>query len=216
MTKTPMITPFGRAGYSNLIRPSFKFQKQRGEFSVQLILSPEEAAPLIETLDALYEDAYAQNLAEIQKDKPKIAEIKRADKPYRNLQDPDTGETLEDIRFSFRLKFRRIGKDENGVERVFGENRPKYEDAKKQPMRQFVPKPFYTAALGSGLSLLLVGVQVKDFVAIGEVDTGFDEIEDGYIESAGTTASDPVEVTHAPAEPVVTGGAEISDEEAEW
>src|SRR5262245_62074023 len=89
-----LTTPFGRAGYCNLIRPSFKFAKEAGKFRATLVLSPEDAAPLIEQLDALYEQAYQENLDSInaeRKAKGKVAltEIKRADKPYKNVEDPD-------------------------------------------------------------------------------------------------------------------------------
>ena len=224
-TKTKqLVSPFGRAGFCRLIRPNFKFQPEAGEFNARLILSPEDAGPFIEQLDALYEAAYQKNLAEIQAKKPGVREIKRADKPYKQLEDPDTGEKLPDFQFNFRLKFKRIGKNEQGVKEVYGTQRPIVVDSKGQPVREeigsgstirvsFIPNPFYTAALGSGLSMRLVGVQVKELVQIGLEKPEFGEV-DGY-EAPQGTASDPIETMHAGADaPIVTdnddGGEEWS------
>jgi hypothetical protein len=223
MKKTKIQTPFGRAGFCRLIRPSFKFKKG-GEFNAQIILSPEDAAPLIEKLDALYEEAYQENLeAERAKRKQPKLEIDRAKKPYRNMIDEDTGEPLPEILFNARMAFRRLGQDENGVERVFSEARPQVQDSRLNPVRQevgagstirlqFLVNGFYTAALGSGLSLQLVGVQVKHLVPVGSVEADFEELEDGFVE---TLASDVVEVTHAPEEPVVTESSETPSG-SEW
>ena len=210
-TRVQLLTPFGRAGFCSLGRPNFKFQTEAGEFSARVILTPEAAAPIIAQLDELYEQAYQTNLAEVQKDKPKITEIKRADKPYKNVEDPDTGEKLPDIQINARLKFKVIGKNEAGQKEVFRTQRPLVVDAKKNPIRteigagsiiriSFMAGSFYTPTLGSGLSLKLVGVQVQKLVGLGMADPNFDEVE-GYEEP--TTASSPVEVIHAP-----TPGAE--------
>lgn len=213
-----LMTPFGRAGFCALARPSYKFQPEAGEFSVRIILTPEEAAPLIEELDRLYEQAYQENLAAVRAEKPKVTEIKRADKPYKNVEDPDTGEKLPDIQINFRMKHKLIGKDENGNKTVFRVQKPIVVDSKKQPVRQEVGsgsiiRVSFTAGgfntmVGSGLSLRLIGVQVKELVQIGSRDPGFDEIA-GFEET--TTASDPVETTHAPDEPVSPADAEEGD-----
>lgn len=202
-----ILTPWGRAGFCSVIRPNFKFKPEEGEFSCRLIFTPEEAAPLIAQLDELYEQAYADNLAAVQAEKPRVTEIKRADKPYKNVEDPDTGEKLPEFQVNARLKYKRIGKDENGKKVVFGTQRPIAVDAKKQPLRQevgsgstvrmsFLAGGFFTAALGSGLSLKLIGVQVKELVQVGLADPNFDEV-DGF-EETQVTAGDPVETIHAP------------------
>ena len=221
-TKTKqLVTPFGRAGFCRLIRPNFKFQPEAGEFNARLILPPDQAAPLIAQLDALYEAAYAKNLAEVQAKKPGVREIKRADKPYRQVEDPDTGEKLPDFQFNFRLKFKRIGKNEQGVKEVYGTQRPIVVDSKGQPVREeigagstirvsFLPMGFYTAALGSGLSTRLVGVQVKELVQIGLEKPEFDEVE-GY-EAPQSTASDPVETIHDGADAPIAA----DNDDAEW
>lgn len=206
-----LVTPFGRAGYCSLARPNFRFQKEAGEFSARVILSPDEAAPLIEQLDDLYEAAYAENLATVNaeraaKNKVPLTEIKRADKPYKHVEDPDTGETLPDFQINARLKFRRLGKDEKtGKQVVYGEQRPIVVDSKQQPVRQevgsgsvirisFIPNGFFTAALGSGLSLRLIGVQVKELVQVGLAKPDFDDV-DGFVADQ-VTAGDPVETIH--------------------
>jgi len=224
--KRQLVTPFGRAGYCSLVRPSFKFAPEEGKFSARLILDAETAAPFVEQLDALYEAAYQENLAtqnaeRAAKNKAPLKEIKRADKPYKNVEDPDTGETLPDFQFNFGLKFRRMGKNpDTGVKEVFGTQRPIVVDSKGQPVRQeigqgstirvsFIPGGFFTAALGSGLSLKLIGVQVKELVQVGLENPDFDEVE-GY-EAPQTKASDPVEHTEAP-----SGATGSVDEDAEW
>lgn len=203
---TDIITPWGRAAWCSLQRPSYKFKPREGEFSARIVL-PEgpETTALIAQLEALYDKAYADNLAEAQREKPKIASIKRADKPYKRPQDPDTGEELPGYQLNSRLKYRHYGVDEHGVEVILFTKRVSVQDSKKQPVRQEVGSgsiirlalsvgSFYTA-IGSGISLKLVGVQVKELVPLGQRDPGFDEVEGGFEEA---TASDPVEVTHEP------------------
>ncbi len=227
MTKTKkstqLVTAFGRAGWCNLIRPNYKFKPEAGEFAAKVILTPEAAAPTLQILDELYERAYAENLAEVQKEKSAIKEIKRADKPYRNVEDPDTGQPLADFQIQARLKYKIIGKDDTGRPTVFRVQKPIVVDSKNNPILQeigmgsvirmsFIARGFYTN-IGSGLTLQLLGVQVKEFIPLGMADPDFDDV-DGY---ETTLASDPVEtmadeseteVSNAPQTPDLSTGAE--------
>jgi len=227
---TQIVTPFGRASWCALARPSDKF-KADGEYSARVLLAPgPDTDVLIQQLDELYESAYQENLAEVQKDKPRIQEIKRADKPYKQQEDPDTGEKLPGFAVQARMgaivRGKSPGKDAKGNvllgEKLY-DRRPQVVDSKNRPVRQEIgagsvirlaidANPFFTAALGSGISLRLIGVQVKELVQIGMREAGFDEVE-GF-EAPQNTASDPVETVHQPEAPVVGDSAQSS--ETEW
>lgn len=221
---TAIVTPFGRAAYCALSRPSDKF-KADGEYSARILLDdgPETQA-LIAQLDNLYEAAYQTNLAEVQKDKPKVQEIKRADKPYRRQEDPDTGEQLPGFQLNGRVGA--IVRGKKGADGQPGpklyDRRPQVVDAKKQPVRQEIgsgsiirlsldANPFYTAALGSGLSMRLIGVQVKELVPVGMRDAGFGET-DGF----ESKASDPVETIHDQRDEITATEPTAGDVPAEW
>lgn len=218
--KIKLTTPFGIAGYCALIRPSTKFNPD-GDYSARIIL-PEgpDTDAFIAELDALYEEAYQRNLAEAKADKPKLTDIKRADKPYKRPVDDDTGEELTGWQLNSRLKA--IRRDKNGT--IVGESSPTTVDSKNKSVHQevgsgsvirvqFMPQGFFTAALGSGLTLRLVGVQVKDLVPVGGAKAEFEELPDGFVETV--KASDPVEVIHAP-ESGDALTAEGSPAEVDW
>jgi hypothetical protein len=224
---TKILTPFGRAAWCSLSRPSDKF-KADGEYSARILLDPgPETDALIKQLDDLYEAAYQDNLHDVQKDKPKVQEIKRADKPYKHQEDPDTGEQLPGYTINSRLSAIVRGKkkgDGSPGEKLY-DRRPAVVDSKNQPIRQEIgagsiirlsvdASPFFTAALGSGLSLRLIGVQVKELVPIGMREAGFDDVE-GF-EAPQNTASDPAETTHAPTENAAPADASTGDVAAEW
>jgi len=224
---TQIVTPFGRAAWCSLSRPSDKF-KADGEYSARVLLddSPETQA-LIEQLDALYEKAYQDNLAEVRRDKPKVEVIKRADKPYKRQEDPDTGAELPGYSINARMGAIVRGKKGPGGEpgpKLY-DRRPQVVDAKNQPVRQEVgagsvirlsvdANPFFTAALGSGLSLRLIGVQVKELVPVGMRDAGFDDVE-GF-EAPQSTASDPVETIHQPGDAEAAPEPQPGDVPSDW
>lgn len=227
MTKSKRVkltTPFGRAGFCALIRPSVKFNPD-GDYNAKVVLpdGPETDA-LIATLDALYEKAYKDNLAEARIEKPKLVDIKRADKPFRRPIDEDTGEALPGWVLNSRLTA--IYRDKQG--RITSESKPVTVDSQNNPVThdvgagstirvQFLASGFYVPALGSGLSLKLVGVQVKDLVPLGSAKAEFDALPDGFVETA--KAHDPVEVMHAPADslaPPDSAVAVAGDENVDW
>lgn len=227
MARDPKLTtPFGTAGFCSLHRPSTKYNSD-GQYSAQILL-PEgaEADAFIDQLETLYEAAYQANLDEAQaeldakakkagKESRKLDSIKRADKPYRRQVDPDTDEPLPGWVVTARLNATvRDGKDGP----VLYHRKPVIVDSKNKPVTQpvgsgstirmqFTAGPFNTAAVGSGLSLKLIGVQVQDLAAMGVGKTDFDAV-DGFEERV--TASDPI---MAPvAEPESTPG----DVPVEW
>lgn len=222
-----LTTPFGTAGYCSLHRPSTKF-KADGEYSAQVIL-PEgpDTDAFIADLEAKYEAAYTANLAEAQaemdakaskagKEARKLESIKRADKPYRRPVDPDTGEPQPGWVVTARLgAIVRDGKDGP----VLYTRKPIIVDSKNHPMTQpvgsgstirmqFTAGAFFTGAVGSGLSLRLIGVQVKELAAMGVGKAEFDDV-DGFEENV-IKASDPVETIHAPTESIA------GEQPSEW
>jgi len=201
-------TPFGRVVFSFLQRASYKFKKDTGSFSVRVNLDDDaETAALIETLEAAYQESIESALAELQKRMPKATReaLKLADKCYRRVLDPDTGAELPLWQLTASLPHRVIG-EEAGKKVVLRTQQPMILDAKNKPMREELGagsivrvaadiNPWSTA-IGTGISLRLVGVQVKEYVAPGAGDPGFGEI-DGY-EVSQAKASDPVEIISAP------------------
>jgi len=229
--ETKLTTPFGTAGWCSLIRPNTKF-KEDGEYSAQVILaeSPETDA-FIQTLDGMYEEAQVAALVAAQAELDSKAakagkqakqltadDIKRADRPYRRPVDPDTSEPLPGWVVNARLgAVVRDGK--NGP--VLYTRKPVIVDSANKPVRQpvgsgstiriqFTAGQFYTAAVGAGLSLRLVGVQVKELAAMGVGKAEFGEV-DGFVEESQSLASDPVETTHAP-----ETEATSADAQQEW
>jgi len=232
--KTELVTPFGRAAWCALARPSTTF-KADGEYSARILLEPgPETDAFIAQLDQLYEDAYRENLATVQKDRPKIESIKRADKPYKHQEDPDTGETMPGFQLNARLgavvRGKSPGNDADGNS-IPGPKlytrQPQVKDAKNQAI---VPtpeigggsiirlaidaEPFFTASIGSGVSLRLMGVQIQKLIPLGVRDTQFGEV-DGY-EANAVTASDPVETMHAPATDVPNNDSAEGDVPTAW
>lgn len=208
---TKIITPFGSLLFGNLARPSFRFQKDAGEFAVKIHLdeSPETAA-LIGTLDELYDKAAADAVASILADKPKsdvtVDTIKRADRPYKAATDPDTGEPMPGYIVGARLKYKVIRKAEGQKPETLYTRRPIVQDSKCHPVREEVGRgsvvraqveasTFYTSGIGAGVSLKLVGVQIRDFVAPGVGRAEFGEV-DGF-EVSESKFSDPVGEIHA-------------------
>ena len=222
--QTKLTTPFGRAAFCALLKPSTKFNPD-GDYNAKVIL-PEgsETDALIATLDAIYEAAYQTELAAQRIDKPKLTDIKRGDKPFKRPVDEDTGEAMPGYVINSRLK--RIHRNKAGE--ITRENpAPTVVDSKGSLMRlapgqgsiiriQFLARGFFNPAKGLGVQLQLVGVQVKEFVPIGSVKAEFEELPDGFVETA--KASDPVEVMHAPEQGQGTLEAVVQadDQDTDW
>lgn len=220
-------TPFGRIVFSFLQRASYKFKKDAGSFSVRINLDDTaETALLIDKLDAAYEASIESALLELQKKMPKAERgaLKLADKPYRRPLDPDTGAELPLWQLTASLPHRIIG-EEAGQKVVLRKQQPMILDAKNKPIREELGAGSvvrvaadinpWSSPIGVGISLRLVGVQVKEYMAPGAGDPGFGEV-DGF-EANSLKASDPVEVIHSPdvtdghAAPVTDGGTK-----SEW
>lgn len=201
---TKITTPFGVAGFSCLIRPSTKFNED-GEFNAKVILDdgPETAA-FIAQLKTLYEQAHEANRIKLQAEADaKAAEagkkavpvrLKIAEPPFKRMTDDDTGEELP--KWSVNARMKATIRDKN--KKIIGHRSPMVVDSKNNPVHsevgsgsiirfQATALPFFTAALGSGLQLKLIGVQVKELVQPGGGRTDFDEV-DGFVETAQAPA----------------------------
>lgn len=190
-------TPKGVASWPRLHEPDTKF-KDEGEYSIKLRLSGSAAAELVAVLEAAADESYEaakKQIAEAkakEKNPKRRAEIKeRADVPYKELYEND--EPTGEYEFNFKMKA-------SGVSKKTGKpwtRKPAVFNAKGKPMSDeekakvgggsvvkvaYEITPFYTAALGAGVSLRLEAVQVlelKSFQARDASAFGFGE-EEGY------------------------------------
>lgn len=153
-----VVTPKGRLGYPFLQKPDTKFNPE-GEYKTHLFLEAEEAADIIEKLNAGVAEAVAKAKAD---PKNKGKKIKEADLPVQ------WNEEETEVRLSFKLKA--SGKNKKGEEFT---QKPALFDAKGKPLSEAVKigggsiakvsfeiVPFFTSLVGAGVSLRLKAVQV--------------------------------------------------------
>ena len=192
----------GRALFPKLTEPDTKF-KEEGEYSVKLILTAAEAAPIRERCEAIRQQAFDERFEEIRSEKPKMSaekireSIKLADLPIKPYEDPDTGEETGEYQVNFKMKA-------SGVSKKTGKEwtrRPLIFDAQNNPVNPdgleiwsgsvlkvaYTLSPFCTAALGAGVSIRLLGVQIIELVSGNARDAaslGFEKEESGYTHTA--------------------------------
>ena len=161
-------TPKGIAQYPHLSKPDDKFSKP-GDYKVNLILSAEEAAPIIEQINA----AFAENMqAEMKKQNKK--ELKAANPPYME-ELGDDGQLTGNVIFKFKST---------------AAYKPAIFDAKGKPMMESniwggseirvnsTIGAYYVATVGVGVALRIRAVQVIRLVegsAEGASRFGFEE-----------------------------------------
>ena len=161
-------TPKGIAQYPHLSKPDTKFSKP-GDYKVNLILSAEEAAPIIEQINA----AFAENMqAELKKQGKK--ELKAANPPYME-ELGDDGQPTGNVIFKFKST---------------AAYKPAIFDAKGKPMMESniwggseirvnsTIGAYYVATVGVGVALRIRAVQVIRLVegsAEGASRFGFEE-----------------------------------------
>lgn len=78
-------TPVGVFQWPSLQVPRPNFAKDGLEYTCNLLLTPEDAKPLINRLEGLFQD----NLAQVAKENPKLKSIKAADKPWKEDTDKE-------------------------------------------------------------------------------------------------------------------------------
>ena len=91
-----VITPTGVALYPWLTKPDTKYSEE-GVYSVNLVLSKEDAKPLIKTINEVFEE-YLKD--EMKKQKKK--DLKTANPPYSEQLD-DNGKPTGNLIFKFKL-----------------------------------------------------------------------------------------------------------------
>lgn len=176
-----MVTPPGVAVYPHLTTPDTKFDAN-GVYKVSLSLTEEEAAPLIEKVEEVQEEATGMI--------PPGKRQKLSDPPYYDEMD-DQGQPTGRVIFKFKMKAKVNTKDGRTLEMS-----PKLFDSEGTLMTDVESIwggsvlrisadmiPFYVAAVGAGVSLRLKAVQIIDLKTgggAGAESYGF-EATKGYV-----------------------------------
>ncbi len=176
------VSPAGTLKYPRLFKPDTKF-KAEGEYSTKLLVPEEEAKPFIEELMAIHKEEYAKACAANKK-----KALKQAPLPWKPEVNDD-GEETGNIEFKTSLKAKVTPKKGDPFEQ-----RPQVIDAKKHKVPASTRVgggtkakiamevyPWFTAALGFGITLRLKAVQILE---LSEYEAGgaasmFSE-EDGF------------------------------------
>ena len=198
MAQAPNVftTPKGIAQYPWLSKPDTKFNEE-GEYKVNLVLTKEDATPVIEQINA----AFAENLKVQMKENGK--DIKTANPPYMNELDDD-GKPTGNVIIKFKSKalyppaiFDAKGdvmKDSN----IWGGSEIRVNGS---------IAPYYVKLIGAGVALRLRAVQVIQYVegGTGSADRfGFEEVDGGFVQEAPTKETSPeIKSEEAFAEPTV-------------
>jgi len=186
MAQAPNVftTPKGIAQYPWLSKPDTKFDEE-GQYKVNLILSQEDAKPLIQQIN----ESFAQNLKEETK-KNKGKDIKTANPPYSDELD-DNGKPTGNIIIKFKSKAiyppaifdaqGNVMKDSN----IWGGSEIRVNGS---------IAPYYVPLIGAGVSLRLRAVQVIEYVegGTGSADRfGFEEVEGGFVQEEPASIEGP-------------------------
>jgi hypothetical protein len=195
------ITPKCVLIFPYLNKPDTKFNAE-GEFRTKAKFEGEAAVTIVELLTGYYDKAIAAMVEEL-KGKAKTPElakkiteksIKRAaDKPWKDELDDETGEPTGNVIVSFKQKAQITGKDGT----VYKKRVDLFDVAgKKFPIEKLIyggstaklayeALPFYTPALGAGLTLRLKAAQIIDLRTNGPKNAdeyGFGSEGDGLPE----------------------------------
>ncbi len=201
----------GRALYPKLTRPDTKY-KAVGEYGTKIVLDSDDVETLQEILEEARQAGVQMAVAEA-KEKGKVVKadkVKLADLSLTELTDKEGEPTGE---WAVNVKAPASGTTKDG--RAWARKIPLF-DAKAKPIANpgtldiwsgsllrvnCWVKPFYTAALGAGASLRLVGVQILELATGGSRDAdslGFGAEDDGYEYGEQTEpGTDPFEPTEA-------------------
>ena len=197
--KLRLTTPKATLKYPKLIEPETKFSPE-GHYKVTAIIPAEEAGPMADQLDALFEAHKASLKAQAPKQKFKAV-------------DPSFGYEEIDGKpcFTVSVKMKAKGMDRDG--RAWTAS-PALFDASGAPVKHreslrsmwsgttgrvsFEACPFFQPAIGAGITLRLKAVQIIDLVESGgSADSyGFQEEAGGWA-SSETEASVPFDATGA-------------------
>lgn len=191
-------TPFGTAQWAHLVTPDKKFN-ELGDFKVGLVLSAEDAAPLIRQIQATKEKA-VEEFTEMEEKAKKPGKKAKVVKP----SDIDPYEELEDGSFEFKLKRKAAFIKDTGEKvdfevKLIDARGTRIEDTSKlkigngSEIRARVQLvPYNMATSGVGVSLRLVDCQIRKLVEYASGSTGYDDVsdDDSYVSEEGREYSD--------------------------
>jgi len=191
MAQQPNIitTPKGLALYPWLSTPDTKYSEE-GEYKVNLVLSKEDAQPIVDEINRIF----AENLAAETKKQGK--EIKTANPPYAD-QLNDAGQPTGNVIFRFKSKaaYKPSNFDAKGTtmieSNIWGGSEIRVNGT---------IAPYFTSLVGAGIALRLRAVQVIKLVegsGEGASRFGFDETA-GYVHNAPDAGAEVFEEGGAP------------------
>ena len=174
MNEATQISELGEAIYPHLNKPDVKFN-ENGEYKVTLKIPEDKAKGMI----SIYEKAIENSISDAEQ-KLKGKKVKIAPKPYST----EKGFAL----FKFKMKARGINRK---TKEPFSQ-RPALFDAKKNPINPsscsiwggtkmkiaYVLRPYYSPALGAGVTSQIKAVQIIELVESKQQDLFAKE--DGY------------------------------------
>ena len=180
MNKT-FTTAKGVAYYPYISAPDTKFDEQ-GHYKVNLCLSKEDAAPVLDIIKGVVKEG----IAALKKDKPNL-EMKQAPLPFHDELDDDgnpTGNVI--VKFKSKAAYKPAIFDSKGnmmaKSNIYGGS-----ELKVNGSAAF----FHTPMIGAGVTLRLRAVQVIQYVegTVGASKFGFDE-EEGFTVEEQVPASE--------------------------
>jgi hypothetical protein len=196
-TDNTITTPKGIAQYPWLSKPDTKFSEE-GEYKVNVILTKEEATPLIEKINTIF----AENV-QTETKKAKGKEVKTSNPPYMNELDDDgnpTGNVI--LKFKSKAAYPPAIFDSKGTvmkeSNIWGGSEVR--------VNGYIA-PYFTSMVGAGVALRLRAVQVIQYVegSQGASRFGFDEENEGFIQADPATAPETFDEFSAPSDaPKVT------------
>jgi hypothetical protein len=189
-TDNTITTPKGIAQYPWLSKPDTKFSEE-GEYKVNVILTKEEASPLVEKINGIF----AENVKEETK-KNKGKEVKTSNPPYMDELDDDgkpTGNVI--LKFKSKAAYPPAIFDSKGTvmkdSNIWGGSEVK--------VNGYVA-PYFTSMVGAGVALRLRAVQVIQYVegSQGAGRFGFEEEDGGFVQETPETFEEVVASPEAP------------------
>ncbi len=187
----------GSAQWAKVLEPDTKWNPL-GDYTINLQMSQEEAAPLCEKLEQLVQEEFKKAV----KEKPPLKNTLTTQDVSSVVYDRDTGDDTGKVEFKFKLKAKVQRKDGG-----YYEQQPAVLDAKKQPLPKdmligngskvkvaFEPITYIMQSTKKvGVSLRLKAVQVIDLVEYGNSATSLFDEEDGFV--APTSEAAPFETS---------------------
>ncbi len=160
-----VVTPVGTAVWPSLTTPDYTY-KAEGEYHTKLRVIASAAGALMEQIEAVHEEAIAAAKKETGKSKVKLAALPFKDELEKTEDGDEEGEPTGYV--LFKVKSTASGKTKEGRE---WKRSLTIKDAagndftgvvhRGSEIRMIISlKPYYTAALGAGVTLLIEKVQV--------------------------------------------------------